>query len=57
MGRSIYRVMLRVTVCLAMLAVLSGCNESSHQNTADNTTNADNELVWDQGRWDDSNWQ
>jgi len=58
MKRSTYMGMLRILLCAAIFSVLWACNDGSNRSASNNNTGGTgSELVWNQGNWNESEWQ
>jgi len=44
-------------LCAATLGFLLSCGDGGSSTSNNNTGGTGNELVWNQGNWDQSNWQ
>jgi len=51
MKRTTYKAMLRILIGLALFSVLCSCDDKSASN------NSTTGLVWNQGNWNESDWQ
>ncbi|MCJ8503066.1 hypothetical protein [Desulfatitalea alkaliphila] len=54
---SITKALYRIAILLLTLSMLSGCGDGSTSSSDTNLSNPEIAATWDNGNWDQVNWQ